>query len=55
MKRPKPSVMKVSFPTSHALAAGKKVLAAFAHHAPTAAKPIERMSRPGKAHGPHNG
>lgn len=54
MKRPKITAMKVSFPTSHALAAGKKVLEAFAHHAPATMKPIERMSRPGKPHGPHN-
>lgn len=41
-------------PVGRGAKAGFDKLAQFAHHAPPVEKVISRMSRPGKAHGPHN-
>jgi hypothetical protein len=58
MKMPKikafPAIRMPQPPGGHALKAGRAVLGQFAHHAPATVKAIPRMSRPGKAHGPHN-
>lgn len=54
--RPKsfPTMKMPNPPVGRGARAGFAKLAEFAHHAPTEEKVIPRMSRPGKAHGPHN-
>ena len=55
MKPPKPgSAMKMPMPSSRELNVGRKILSAFAHHAPAPEKEPPRMERPKHGTGPHN-
>ena len=49
------AIRPMALPQSKALKAGRTVLAQFAHHPPVEGVSSERMMRPGKPHGPHNG
>lgn len=50
-----PKAMKASpIPVSKAGKAGQKVLSAYAHHAPTVERTMDRMERPHGGKGPHN-
>lgn len=54
MKPPRMPVMKMPLPSTKELAAGQRVISAFAHHAPAKPKTVARMERPGKPGGPRN-